>query len=385
MTLWFHLQLLFASFSNLPKAFIEEPLMEKKNLIGKGGSGTVHKVCLNGHDFAMKSVSVSSIGHIGMPIEVQNELSTLEMLKHPNIIKLSSYWEIKYKDAEGNASPRVMCYNYLLELMDLDSMDYLDLSRYSGSHLEIYQKRESDLRKLYIDITNAIAYIHSKGVSHLDIKPENILVKTKGGITTFKLADFGLSTTKKRVGLGGTTLYTPPEMYSLFVEYKLLDYILTTVGPDAIPLNLRKFEFRLKPGDKVPVSGYFKEIFRNYESMNFDTFRAWLSKEKENIENRRKTIELTQFDAVKVDIFEFGKSLYEFVLNWDGPFQLINGQCFTEEQQIDKSELHLAQPDPNNPKFEHNNEFQYVVRKMMHCNSDKRPSAIKLLTDEFIF
>lgn len=43
--------------------------------------------------------------------------------------------------------------------------------------------------KLLIQIGSAIQYMHSRNVVHLDIKPENILLKDGN----FYLADFGLA------------------------------------------------------------------------------------------------------------------------------------------------------------------------------------------------
>ena len=52
---------------------------------------------------------------------------------------------------------------------------------------------EQTVRKIMIDLINAIEYLHSHTppIIHRDIKPENILFDEKGHI---KLADFGWST-----------------------------------------------------------------------------------------------------------------------------------------------------------------------------------------------
>jgi serine/threonine-protein kinase len=62
-------------------------------------------------------------------------------------------------------------------------------------------------------LANVIQYIHSRGYLHLDIKPENILIRPDGRLV---LIDFDLALPRKRffkklTTISGTTAYVPPE------------------------------------------------------------------------------------------------------------------------------------------------------------------------------
>ncbi|KAF7726216.1 hypothetical protein EC973_009014 [Apophysomyces ossiformis] len=75
---------------------------------------------------------------------------------------------------------------------------------------DIYAGNHPLIRRVFLQLIDAVSYCHDNGIYHRDIKPENILVFDGG--RTVKLADFGLATTApitKDYGCGSTFYFSP--------------------------------------------------------------------------------------------------------------------------------------------------------------------------------
>jgi serine/threonine protein kinase len=75
--------------------------------------------------------------------------------------------------------------------------------------------REDELiKRVFLQIVDALSYCHKRGVYHRDLKPENILVSTESGEIDVFVADFGLATTNKMTSSScGTPCFMSPGMY----------------------------------------------------------------------------------------------------------------------------------------------------------------------------
>ena len=156
----------------------EEALKEGKftalSIIGKGTFGIVYRAKKDESDeiLAIKRVFQDKRYH-------NRELQILKELKHPNIIGLRNYF---YTYGEKKDS----------EIYLNCVTDYLPqtLSRILSINYQSRKQLDPFIAKLYAyQMLLSIKYIHSIGITHRDIKPQNILVDQKTNI--IKLCDFG--------------------------------------------------------------------------------------------------------------------------------------------------------------------------------------------------
>ena len=88
-------------------------------------------------------------------------------------------------------------------------------------YLEEDHTAKEKLEKL-VEISDALDLIHSEGIYHLDIKPDNIMIEENGNI---KLIDFGCSQSKyEEYGKYGTLLYSSPKQCLAYKENEKVKY-----------------------------------------------------------------------------------------------------------------------------------------------------------------
>ena len=124
-----------------------------------------------------------------------NEARAASSLNHPNIVTI-------YDIGENNG------YSFIV-------MEYIK-GKSLRKLLDSGQLSISEALKISLEICESISVAHNQNVSHLDIKPENIM-QTKNG--EIKILDFGLASFKKinidtkKNTLSGTIEYMSPERF----------------------------------------------------------------------------------------------------------------------------------------------------------------------------
>merc|ERR1719238_1747091 len=128
-------------------------------------------------------------------LEFEREVETFEKLEHPNIIQLYD-WMTKGKHGI-----------LVIELLDRDLLDFLD----------DFTINEAEARLMFRQILAGIHHLHENRISHMDIKPENILIR---GSDILKIVDLGSThsweegESSMKSGKAGTSFYCAPEVKS---------------------------------------------------------------------------------------------------------------------------------------------------------------------------
>ncbi|KAM0674101.1 serine/threonine protein kinase [Gurleya vavrai] len=157
-------------------------------LIGEGTYGKVYKIEKNNTFLAVKQILNDP--HHGFPFTAIREIKILKNLRHPNIVTL---FDVK---TSKNTIKMIM------EYMQFDL---------SGLIINKYKFSDSQIISVIYQISQALAFLHSKNYIHRDVKSSNILLNNDGIV---KLADFGLTKKKKQIMTNRvcTLWYRAPEL-----------------------------------------------------------------------------------------------------------------------------------------------------------------------------
>lgn len=170
--------------------------------LGEGGMGAVYRATdrLTGDTIALKRVTLAShqldfasrasVGESGnMRLALAQEFRVLSSLRHPHIISVLDYG------------------------FDADRQPYFTMDLLEGAQtlLQAGEKQSVEAQvNLLIQVLQALAYLHRRGILHRDLKPANVLVNAHGQA---KVLDFGLSATAEQAqGIAGTLAYMAPEL-----------------------------------------------------------------------------------------------------------------------------------------------------------------------------
>lgn len=145
--------------------------------LGKGGMSTVYRVMdkSSGQVYALKVMIPKDLNSKNSADKLDHEAIALKELSHVNICTV---YEVG-RSEEGTP--------YLL-------MDYIVGKTLAESIASSGTFSETRALKILIQICQALAYAHARGVVHCDIKPSNIiLTKTLGNEELVKIVDFGIA------------------------------------------------------------------------------------------------------------------------------------------------------------------------------------------------
>ena len=233
------------------------------------GSGSFGRVFLVSHNetkelFALKTIEKRKIMMTYGKLDIiYDEINIHSKLYHQNIIKLYSV----YEDDET--------INIILEYAKGGNLYQLIKDGKNGFS-------ESKAFDYFIQVINAVYYLHSNNIIHRDIKPENILI---GDDNKLKLCDFGWAkelTLENRSTFCGTMEYMAPEIvgsenYDYSVDIWSLGILLYEMlfghspfnGKDTnnIILNIKSHELNYDDTNKK-ISNSCKDLIQKLLNMN---------------------------------------------------------------------------------------------------------------------
>jgi len=139
-----------------------------EKLIGIGGMGVVYRASReDGRPVAVKILAYGDGGNESITRRFERETRILASLDHPGIVRL-----IDSGSDEG-----------LMYIV----MEYVPLSlaeKLKGGPVPV-----AEIRRIFVEVADALAHAHDRGVVHRDLKPTNILLAPEGAMIT----DFGIA------------------------------------------------------------------------------------------------------------------------------------------------------------------------------------------------
>ncbi|KAG6623187.1 CMGC/CDK/CDC2 protein kinase [Phytophthora cinnamomi] len=145
--------------------------IEKGGSIGEGTYGVVYK------SLDLKTKQVVALKRIrleteddGIPSTALREISVLRELEHPNIVSLRDCLQ-----EDGKLF-------LVFEFMDKDLKRFME-------H-KLGKLEPAQIKSFLYQLLKGLAFSHSRGIMHRDLKPQNLLVNMTGEL---KIADFGLA------------------------------------------------------------------------------------------------------------------------------------------------------------------------------------------------
>ena len=144
----------------LPKT-VFDATYELHEELGRGASGIVYRAIERetGNEFAVKTLHKRALALAGISEERWNEeVEILRKINHPHIVSLKGVYESEEK--------------VVLVLELVRGRELFDVILRQG------RIPETEAQSIFLQLADAIAYLHAIGILHRDVKPQNVQIAT---------------------------------------------------------------------------------------------------------------------------------------------------------------------------------------------------------------
>lgn len=203
--------------------YLRDRFVEEGEL-GRGGMGVV----LRAYDREVERTVALKIAHADLSADdarrFRDEACITARLAHPNIVPV-------YDVYRENGAPRA----FTMKVVEGETLEDLLSRRELRATADLMLER---VLPIVLDVCDAVAFAHSRGLLHRDLNPRNVMV---GGFGEVYVTDWGLAATRAELrgaalerlpGLSGTPAYMPPEQ--LWARRDLVDERSDVFGVAAI-------------------------------------------------------------------------------------------------------------------------------------------------------
>ena len=286
-------------------------------------------------------------------IEVQQELNYPHILKLYKVLYHDEYFILVLELCENQN-----LYGYLFNYPNFILRDnrYISISR-----SKLISKER--ILKILIEIGEGLEYLHERGISHCDLKPENIFINKEEEI---KIGDFGsiLYKWENKFPTSFTKLFMPPEFKETNDRNKEEKYQSQAQSHIQTPN-----QSHMQSQNQSHIQTQNQSHIQTQNQSHIQT------QNQSHIQTQNQSHIQTQYRGEKADIWSFGIIILE----------LCNGVCpIKEEDSKEVKNQKIKESIKNIPK-----ELQTITKRCLKIKSKDRGRAkeivkkLKLIKEEY--
>jgi serine/threonine protein kinase len=204
--------------------------------LGQGAMGAVYRVTDRETqvEYAVKVLAPDLVGDPRALAELKREMAVAQPLTHQNLLNIKWF-------------------------ADTGPVKYVLMENIDGEDLETYRLRKGgkvsldDFYRLAPQILTGLEFLHERGVVHLDVKPQNVMLSRRGEI---KITDYGISKTIKEQLANRQSVEVPAGTLCFMAPEQLRPGAICDRRTDVYAVGIM---FHLLVAGQFPFSTYGRE------------------------------------------------------------------------------------------------------------------------------